>query len=219
MERMEPSFLFEMPTILEDVTDGARVAIQVSSLATRLVQVERTRCGHVDGRAENDAEHALMLSKVAPELARLLYPNLDENLVARFASLHDDLEAYVGDMPTDLIADCDDSKKEELEKVALGQLIRDFGHIPSYCQRVIEYEQGTLPEARFVRAVDKLMVILIHFPNNGVFLKANYDYQSYLESEATLLERYGYKYGEFTAIFDLRMELGKLAADRFLSTD
>lgn len=110
-------FLFTIPAVNDNLSSGAKLSIQMGALAGSLVTVERTRVIHPDGRAENDAEHSFMLAKVAPELANELYPELDDNLVARFAILHDDVEAYVGDTPTDALADLDQSPKDALERI------------------------------------------------------------------------------------------------------
>ena len=212
---LEKDFLFKIPKI-SGLSFGATIAIQISAIASRQTNIKRTRCNHPDGRPENVAEHSLMLSKVAPELANILYPELDENLVARFATLHDDVEAYVGDTPTDKLSYLNQSLKESLEVKGLHQLSAEYSHIPSYVKLMNDYEVQVIPEARFVRAVDKLMVMLIHFPNEAKTIKENYNFDSFLESEKDLLERDRYKYNEFSKIIELRQELGITLANTFL---
>jgi len=218
MSEVDQEFLFSVPTVEAGASDGARIAIEMGALASRLVGVERTRCFHPDGRAENVAEHTLMLAKVAPELAALLYPEIDDNLVARFATLHDDVEGYVDDTATDMLSNLDQAAKTAREAAGARQAMKDFAHMPGYVRLLQQYEEQLVPEARFVRAVDKLMVLLVHFPNNGETLRANYTYESFLKSEHDLLVRDGYKYGEFALIMDLRRELGHMLADGFLKT-
>jgi 5'-deoxynucleotidase YfbR-like HD superfamily hydrolase len=210
------SFLYSLPFVSSKLSSPAKIAIQMGALASRLIEIKRTRVVHPDGRAENDAEHSLMLSKVAPELAHILYPELDENLVARFATLHDDVEAYVGDTPTDTLANLDQQSKDALESKGLKQLVKEYSHMPNYIRLVQQYEAQSMPEARFVRAVDKLMVLLIHIPNSGFVLKENYTYDSFLKGEKDLIVRDGYKYGEFDLIMKLRLELGDELATLFL---
>lgn len=210
-------YLFEIPEVDKRVSRFANIAIQVGALASRMVQIERTRCIHPDNRAENVAEHSQMVAMVAPELARELYPQLDQNLVARFGMVHDVIEAYVGDTATDMLAGHSEATKEELETMGLEQLCREYAHMPGFVDIVRRYEKQDEPEARFVRAVDKLMVMLIHFANNGETLRSLYTYESFLQNEAALLKRDAYKYGEFSEIIELRRELGQLLADRFLS--
>ena len=209
-------FLFSIPTVSTNLSSGAAIALQMGALASRQSEIERTRCEHPNGRPENVAEHSLMLAKVAPELVSILYPELDENLVARFGTLHDDIEAYVGDTPTDILSNLDPQAKETLEAKGLKQLIKEYAHMPGYVKLMIEYEAQSVPEARFVRAVDKLMVLLIHFPNKAAVTKANYTYESFLKSEIDLLDRDRHKYGEFDKIIEIRRELGQELADRYL---
>jgi 5'-deoxynucleotidase YfbR-like HD superfamily hydrolase len=213
---VDPTFLFAIPEVSDLLSAGAKTAIQIGALAGGLVAVERTRCIHPDGRAENVAEHSLMLAKVAPELADLLYPNLNANLVARFALLHDDVEVYVGDTPTDMLANADPAYKEIREAEGAEQLAKDYAGVPNYVKLLHQYETQSVPEARFVRAVDKLMVLLIHFPNEGATLRANYTYETYMQSERDLLDRHAYKYGEFSKVIDLRRELGQKLANKHL---
>lgn len=209
-------FLFSIPSKRKNLSAEANIALQMGALASKQIDINRTRCIHTGGRPENIAEHSLMLAKVAPELAVLLYPELDENLVARYSTLHDDIEIYVGDTPTDTLANLDLSKKEDREKAGIIKLLEEYSHIPSYTKLITSYESQTVPEAIFVRAVDKLMVLLIHIPNNGSTLQENYTYESFLESEKTLLQRDRYKYGQFEKIVQLRKELAQELADRYL---
>ncbi len=210
-------FLFSIPLASPRLSDSANTALQLAALASRQVQNLRTRCVHPDGRAENVAEHSLMLAKVAPELARRLCPDLDIHLVAHFATLHDDVEAYVGDTPTDIVNGYhNETSKEELEANALEQLSKEYAAMKAYVDLIKQYEAQTVREARFVRAVDKLMVLLIHAPNEGKVLQEHYTYDSFLKSEAELLKRDGFKYGEFDVIKKLRQELGIEIAERHL---
>ncbi|RWZ79403.1 MAG: HD domain-containing protein [Candidatus Chaera renei] len=132
--------------------------------------------------------------------------------------MHDDVEAYVGDTPTDMLADAfDQTTKEEREKAALHHLLLEYSDCPEYCERIKQYEDQSVPEARFVKAVDKLMVMLIHLPNQGLVLNRHYTYESFLKSEMDLMARDGFKYAEFDGIKALRHELGYLLADRYLA--
>lgn len=144
---MNDNFLFHIPKTNKKLSQAAQNAIELATLVSREAAINRTRCAHPDGRAENVAEHSLMLAKVAPELAHLLYPKLDENLVVRFATIHDDVEAYVGDTPTDLLANHDATVKAELEARGLQQLVKEYAHLPHFCERVKQYEAQSVPEA------------------------------------------------------------------------
>lgn len=210
-------FYFERPPYIEGISEAANVAFAMGAVASRLVAEERTRCNHPDGRAENVAEHSFMLAKVAPELAILLYPELDPGLVARFAIVHDDVEAYVGDTATDRITADGLRDKEELERQGLEQLKIEYANIPSYAQLVSDYEAQEIPEARFVRVVDKLMVLLIHFPNDGAVLQANWTQETMLQHAQGRAESLLKQYPEFEKLVDLRNELVQVAAHKFFA--
>lgn len=91
---------FSPPRKLSGISDVAHAALQLSALASRLALEDRTLVNHVTGRAENVAEHSAMLTIVAPVVAEEYYPDLNANLISRFASIHDAVEAYAGDTTT-----------------------------------------------------------------------------------------------------------------------
>lgn len=216
----EPArFLFQRPEALDGVSESCNLAIHMGAISSRLVLEDRTRCEHPDGRAENVAEHSLMLAKVAPELAAHLYPELDVNLVARYATVHDDVEAYVGDTPTDRISAEGVLAKEDIEKNGLARLKAEYAHLPTYARLVEEYEAQEIPETRFVRVADKLMVLLIHFPNDGETLRQNYTYSSFLKVTHDWAESYRMKYAEFEEVIVMREELAQMLADKFLGNN
>ena len=155
-------FLFKAPSSRKDLTSQANTTLLMAAMASRMIAEQRTRTYHPDGRLENVAEHSFMLAKVAAELAEELYPNLDANLVARLSLLHDDVEAYVGDTPTDFITKEQIAAKIEREEAGTNQLVKEYASIGGYAKLVKLYEEQELAEARFVRLVDKLMVLLIH---------------------------------------------------------
>lgn len=206
-------FLFQIPQVEKSLSEAAVATIQMGGLASRQTSILRTRTHHPDGRDENVAEHSLMLAKVAPELAEMLYPKLDANLISRYATMHDDVEAYVGDTPTDIMAEHDPAAKAALEATGLQQLLTEYAHMPKYVQLIGQYESQSTPEARFVRAVDKLMVLLIHIPNKCATLMRHYDRESFIRNELKAMERDAYKYGEFDKILALRKEIGLALVD------
>ena len=81
-------------------TELAGAAMQLAFRALEFGEIPRTACQHPDGRPETDATHTVMLTWLAPALADLLYPELDPELVAAFAAVHDAVEVYAGDTPT-----------------------------------------------------------------------------------------------------------------------
>jgi 5'-deoxynucleotidase YfbR-like HD superfamily hydrolase len=173
----------------------ANLAIAHGAMASRLVTEERTRTIHPDGRRENVSEHSHMLTKVATAIAAEFYPWLDREKVANYGSLHDDVEAYVKDMATDSLAGHDPGVKKLREAYGMKVLSAEYQESsPHYVQMLQAYEKQEELEAQFVRIVDKMMVLLIHIPNEGEVLRANYSYEEMLQNslkvEQTLLEQY-----------------------------
>lgn len=201
----------------EVLSHQAQLARMFGILSGQLVAEHRTRTIHPDGRRENVAEHSLMLVKVAIALAEEYYPGLDAGKIAIFASLHDDLEAYVGDTPTDSIAQHDPAEKKKREAAGLSRLVQDFSGVsPSYVSHMEEYEQQVTPEARFVRVVDKIMVELIHFPNQGAVLKQYYSHDSASEAITASAQRLMAEYPEYIDLISVKVELARHLADKYL---
>lgn len=190
--------------------------IQLSELTEALANEDRTLVSHRTGRPENVAEHSLMLAVIAPAIVELYFPQLDENLVARYATIHDAVEAYVGDTPTHDISAQGLVDKAALEQKGLAKLLVDFQHMPKFASLVQSYEAQIVPEARFVRVLDKCMPALLHLANGGTIL-ANHISKADLEANsrqrASSLRR---DYPEFEQMITLREELSQLIADKFL---
>ena len=211
-------FRFTVPDDDGRLGPQAYLSRAIGALSSQLARELRTRTVHPDGRRENVAEHSLMLVKVASSLADEMYPDLDVGQVALFAALHDDVEAYVGDTPTDSIAMHDVAAKKRREHRALEQIRLEYGGVaPKYVERLIAYEKQEIPEARFVRVVDKLMVELIHFPNEGAELKKHYTAAEALKVTKQNASRLLGDYPEYKDIIDARAELATYLIDNFLS--
>lgn len=214
---IEPNgFYYQAPDYEPSLSRAANVAIYMGAMASRLAREERTRTHHPDGRRENVSEHSNMLSKVATEIASEMYPGLDCGKIALFADAHDDVEAYVRDTPTDRIDDQGRLDKAEREAMGVKQLLEEHAHMPAYCRRIREYEEQRIAEARFVRVVDKLTVLLIHIPNQGKILQENYTRQGFLYLTKEAEERLLREYPEYDLLIEMRTELAHHLADLYL---
>ena len=201
----------------ENLSEKAWVARVFGALSSRLVGEERTRTIHPDGRRENVAEHSLMLVKVSAALAEMFHPELDSGKVAVYASMHDDVEAYVCDTPTDIVSGHDPIEKRQREAAGVKQLAKDFAAInPHYVARIKEYEAQEIPEARFVRVVDKIMVELIHFPNDGEAIVGYYTLESAEESARQSEARLMAEYPEYADMVEVKLELAKFLREKYL---
>lgn len=210
-------YLFKRPEYEDALGLGPNIALALGAFASRMTQELRTRTIHPDGRRENVAEHSYMLAKVALSIADVLYPELDRGKIAIHALNHDDPEAYVGDTATDLIAQHDPALKAAREALGVDRLVEEYAPLtPDYVDDLVTYEDQDEPEAQFVRIVDKMMVSLIHIPNEGKILREHYTYEQHLqatrETEQSLLEQYPH----FAELIAMRTELAMYVGNKYL---
>ena len=148
--------------------DPERLADAVSGLAGLALDFAATDRTHVylkDRRTpESDTDHTVMLAWVAGSLAALLYADeMDPFLVTTHAVWHDAVEVFAGDTPTLRITDAGRAAKAGREAAAEREWARRFSRsLPWAAWRVAAYEAQDSREARFVRAVDKMMPRLVH---------------------------------------------------------
>ncbi|GAA0719443.1 HD domain-containing protein [Dactylosporangium roseum] len=166
---------------------------------------------HADGTTpESDTDHTVMLGLAACAFATEHVPGLRVGLVAQFALVHDLVEAYAGDMPT-LRALSSDQKaqKKAREHAAYSRIMSEFGlELPWIDQTISEYERQLLPEARFVRALDKLMPKLTHILNDCTTLRAQGVTVDELRARYEMQEQELLAYAaDFPVLMELRAEL------------
>lgn len=142
----------------------ADAVTELAGLALRFAAINRTSVYWTDQRTpESDTDHTVMLAWVAPALAARLCPRLDVGLVAQFAVVHDAVEVFCGDTPTLRIDDAGRAAKAEQEAVAADEWdLRFDDRLPWMPRTIRDYEAQVDPEARFVKAVDKMMPRLVH---------------------------------------------------------
>ena len=208
-------FGFSRPLDGEHLSGMTRLVYSVGALASRMVQVERTLCNHPDGRAENDAEHSYMLSLIAVVLAEEFFPQLDSGLVAKYADVHDLVEAYVDDTPTHQISSEGLRSKAEREAAGLTQLIQEFEPIsPAFVSLIEAYERQEDAESRFVRMLDKVVTVSIQFPNHGEAMREFFEARSGHELMVqTRINRFIKEYPDQEAILDVYAELAMFMQD------
>ncbi|KAF1074843.1 HD domain-containing protein [Halodesulfovibrio sp. MK-HDV] len=111
------------------------------------------------GRQESTAEHSWRLCLFAMLVSRE-YPELDALKILHLCIVHDMGETIHGDIP----APEQTGSKDEQERNDMVDLLRP---LPEDMQKEImdlweEYESAKTPEARLVKALDKLETILQH---------------------------------------------------------
>jgi putative hydrolase of HD superfamily len=123
-------------------------------------------------RNENDAEHSWSLAVLACSMAEHIDPKLEVGLVAQFALVHDLTEIYAKD--TSVWADDSELEtKEEREAAALNIIKEKFAKFPWLINTLAVYESMESSEAKFVRAMDKFIALLIRIRDEGKFYHLN----------------------------------------------
>ncbi len=116
-------------------------------------------------RAENDVEHTYTLAMAAWFLAEH-FPDLDRDKLIRIALAHDLLEVHAGD--TFVYGDAAAlNSKHEREAAAVKRLKQEWADFPDLFDAIDEYEHRESAEAKFVYALDKIMVITLNILNGG----------------------------------------------------
>lgn len=184
-------------------------AIGLGGLALALGRVERiTR--HEDGLTpESDTDHTVMLGLLACGFAAEHLPQLDLGLVAQLALVHDVVEAYAGDTPTLRIDPDQQAAKQAREAAALDRIRGEFATAyPWLVDSIACYEARQVPEARYVKALDKLVPKITHVLNGGATMRQQGLARDEVAAryERQLHELRGYA-ADFPPLFELREEL------------
>jgi 5'-deoxynucleotidase YfbR-like HD superfamily hydrolase len=184
--------------------------LYLAELAMRFGRIDRAVVSHPDGTPESDSDHTVMLGWLACSLAAQWYPQLDLGLVAQFALVHDAPEVYAGDTPTLRIDDAGLTEKHEREQRALDRLTTEFaGALPWFPNAIASYERQQLAEARFVRALDKVVTRMVHVLDGGLGLRrADMDRAEWDRLSRQTLERMLPYAADFSELLMLRAGLG-----------
>lgn len=122
--------------------------------------------GKKKDRKENNIEHSYSLAMTAWYLSSS-YPNLDKNLLIKYALIHDLVEIHAGDEQA-----VGRTKKAELakalrEKKALKIIKEDWNDFPDAIKHMENYENKSDSESKFVYALDKLMPLFLNLISDG----------------------------------------------------
>jgi len=180
----------------------ASTALELGGIAMRFARIERVP-RYDEKTRESDAEHSFMLALVANELAYSLYPTeLDRGLIMEYAIVHDLIELKTGDVATFQLDSDSLLQKEATEHAALESLLAELP--PRTRTMLYDYEQQSDKESRFVRAVDKLLPVIVDILGAGRKIM-NEDYNVHTPAELAishdaLRERMNSRFGEFPQI-------------------
>ena len=134
--------------------------IELQKLLQAFSQIER-RVDRQHGNKivpENDSEHSYNLAMTAWYLSQW-FPELDKNLLLRYALAHDIVEVHAGDTFT-YGAKEELASKQTREAEALSKLEKDWTDFEDMTKIVHAYEQRSDAESKFIYALDKIMPIM-----------------------------------------------------------
>lgn len=189
----------------------AQKVVELGDLALRLSRVERITFHPNGRRPETDSDHTVMLGLIAPAFAHRFLPQLDLGLIAQFALIHDLVEAYAGDTPTLNLTEEGYALKRMKEQLAANRITEEYlDSFPWIVRMLTIYELQQEPEARYVRAMDKLLPKVTHILNQG----ATFSTVNGKMHQEALVIRYARQLNEleeyasdFPPLFELRAQL------------
>jgi putative hydrolase of HD superfamily len=137
----------------------ARIA-ELQQFIADFAKVERVPQLADTGRPENDVEHSFGLALTCWFLAPKIAPELSLEKIFAYALAHDTVEIHAGDTfifgPAEAIA-----SKSDREDAALEQLQHDWPDFPEMVESARGYKNKIDEEAKFVKAVDKILPVLM----------------------------------------------------------
>lgn len=123
-------------------------------------------------RRESDGEHSWSIALIACMLAPHIDKNLDVGKVCQFAVVHDLTEAYAGDTSA-FASETEHNTKKEREAASLRKIAKDFAHLPWLVSNLEAYERQDTEEARYVRAIDKVVPLFFDYLTGGLYYHQN----------------------------------------------
>lgn len=158
-----------------DPEQVADTLIELGELALAFSLVERVTA-HPDGTTpESDADHTVMLGLIACAFAQRHLPHLDVGRIAQYVYVHDLVEVYAGDTPTlRSLSAQGKAEKAAREHDAYLRIAAQFGNALPWVHKLIaSYEALETPEARYVKALDKLMPKITQLLNGAVTIRSS----------------------------------------------
>ncbi len=112
------------------------------------------------GRLENDVDHSFGLALTCWYLAPKIAPELSLEKIFKYALSHDTVEVHAGD--TFVFANAESiASKSEREDAALKQLYVDWPDFTEMVDYAKGYKEKVDEEAKFVKAVDKILPLIV----------------------------------------------------------
>lgn len=143
-----------------DVHPSIQRLAELQQFIADFARVERVPHLADTGRRENDVEHSYGLVLTCWFLAPKIAPELNLEKIFKYALAHDTVEIHAGD--TFVFADqAELDSKQAREEAAIVQLRHDWPDFTEMIDAAEGYMQKIDEEARFVKAVDKILPVLM----------------------------------------------------------
>ena len=154
-------------------TDNLRYLEKLVKFSHLFNQVQRKVIVNGGDRLENDSEHSFQLAFISWCIIDSQKLKLDVNKVIKYALVHDLVEVYAGD--TFFYNKNPNFKniKKQKEKDSLAKIKKQFPEIKMITKLIEEYEKLDCEEAKFVYALDKILVVINIYLDNGRSWKAH----------------------------------------------
>ena len=157
--------------------------------------IERITLSLGKKRNENDAEHSFQLALSAWYLNEKDSLGLDVSRIARYALVHDLVEAYAGDtIPSYGAVTEERNTKRDREAAALARIRKEFPEASELWKWIVAYEAKEDPESNFVYALDKILPIINIYLNDGA------EFEAWKVTLAMLIREKEHKVKAFPAI-------------------
>ncbi len=132
---------------------------ELQQLIADFAKVERVVPMGDAGHRENDVEHSYGLALTCWYLQSKIAPELDLLKILQYALAHDIVEVHAGD--TFVFDEEHKTTKDTREREALEQIREDWPDFPDLAAYAKGYMDKIDAEARFVKAVDKILPVLL----------------------------------------------------------
>ncbi|XP_028791359.1 HD domain-containing protein 2 isoform X1 [Neltuma alba] len=145
---------------VDDAASSASSAIDFLSLCHRLKTTKRAGWIRKDVKdPESIADHMYRMSLMA--LIASDIPGIDRNKCIKMAIVHDIAEAIVGDItPSDGVSKEEKSRREREALDHMCKMLGGGSRASEVAELWMEYEANSSPEAKFVKDLDKVEMIL-----------------------------------------------------------
>ncbi|MEZ9929160.1 phosphohydrolase [Vibrio breoganii] len=129
--------------------------------------LRRTRVKSAQGRLENSAEHSWHVATMAMLTQEHANAKVDIARVLKMLLLHDIVEIDAGDT---FVYDAVASKEQEQKELLAAD--RLFGYLPEGQREELraiwdEFEAATTDDAKFAKALDRIIPMLLNYHNQG----------------------------------------------------